>query len=69
VRLPKPLIEETGLSGEVEIRVRKGTIVIAPAIGVRRGWAEAAKRLKAGGEDRLIEAPTRTRFDEEEWRW
>ncbi len=30
VRLPKPLIEEAGLSDEVEIRVRAGAIVIAP---------------------------------------
>ncbi len=30
VRLPKPLIEEAGLSDEVELQVRDGSVVIRP---------------------------------------
>ena len=67
VRLPKPLIEEAGLSDEVEIRVRAGAIVIAAVAQPRAGWAEAAQRLSAGGEEEVLAAPTR--FDEEEWEW
>lgn len=71
VRLPKPLIEEAGLSEEVELRARQGSIVILPVAGVRSGWAEAAQRLarlagKGGG---LLDPPTATRFDEKEWAW
>ncbi|MGH9361561.1 MAG: AbrB/MazE/SpoVT family DNA-binding domain-containing protein [Thermoanaerobaculia bacterium] len=67
VRLPKPLIEEAGLSDEVEIRVRAGAIVIAAATQPRAGWAEAAQLLGARGEEEILEAPTR--FDEVEWEW
>ncbi len=69
VRLPKPLIEEAGLADEVELRVRSGAIVIAPVVGARAGWADAARRLRERSGDRLPEPPTPTRFDEAEWEW
>lgn len=67
VRLPKPLIEEAGLSEEVEVRARRGSIVILPIAGMRSGWAEAAAELRARDGDHLLDAPIATRFDEEEW--
>jgi antitoxin MazE len=69
VRLPKPLIEEAGLTDEVEVRVREGALVIMPASRPRSGWAEAAKQMRQRGEDRLLEAPTLTRFDRKAWKW
>jgi len=69
VRLPKPLIAEAGLSEEVEIRARDGAIVISSAAHPRAGWGEAARRASAHDEDRLLDAPTRTRFDDEQWEW
>ena len=69
IRLPKPVIEEAGLTDEVELRVRRGAVVIEPAAGARADWAAAAQRLAARGGDRLMEAPTPTRFDDEEWKW
>ncbi len=69
VRLPKPLIEQAGLADEVELRVRAGAIIISPANGPRDGWTEAAKQLRERKEDGLIDGPTPTRFDGEEWQW
>jgi antitoxin MazE len=69
VRLPKPLIEEAGLSDEVELRVRAGTIVIAAARQPRAGWAAAALEMRRRNADLLLDPPTATRFDEEEWQW
>lgn len=69
VRLPKPLIAEAGLPDEVEIRARNGAIIISPASRPRAGWAAAARRARERGEDRLLDAPTRTHFDDEEWEW
>ena len=69
VRLPKPLIEEAGLTDAVEIRVRDGTIVIAGVARARSGWAEAAQRMRERGEDGLVDPSTPTRFDEGEWKW
>ena len=69
VRLPKPLIEEAGLTEEVELHARDGEIVIASANRRRAGWREAARQIRERDEDRMIAAPTPTRFDEEEWEW
>jgi antitoxin MazE len=69
VRLPKPLIEEAGLPDEVELKVRKGAIIISPANDARSGWEEAARTLSQRGEDQLIDAPSSTHFADEEWKW
>lgn len=69
VRLPKLLIEEVGLSDDVELQVRDGALIIRPLKVPRTGWAESAKALRAGGDDGLLDPPTSTRFDEEEWDW
>lgn len=67
IRLPKPIIEEAGLTDEVEVRIREGAIIIAPSATPRSGWAEAAKQLRERDEDRLLNPPTPTHFDEQEW--
>jgi antitoxin MazE len=69
IRLPKPIIQEVGLSGEVDVRVRDGAVVLRPAGQPRSGWAEAAKHLRKRGADKLLDEPTPTRFDEKEWQW
>lgn len=68
VRIPKPLLEEAGVSGEVELRAEPGRIVIVSSRRVRAGWAEAARELHERGEDGLLETPA-PRFDNEEWEW
>jgi hypothetical protein len=60
-------MKETGLEEQVERQVRGGTVV--PGRPPRTGWAEAARRLRELGEDRLLDKPASTRFDEKEWRW
>ena len=68
VRIPKALLEEAGLTEDVELDARAGTITIRPANAVRAGWAEAAARL-AREESGLLDPPTPSHFDEAEWRW
>ena len=70
IRLPKPLIEEIGLTDEVKLRTRNGAIVITPqAAREPDGVGRGAERLRNRDEDRLLDPPTSTRFDEEEWEW
>jgi antitoxin MazE len=69
IRLPKPLIEEAGLKEEVEVQIRGNALVITAHGQPRAGWAEAARQMRQRGHDRLLDGPTRTRFDDEEWRW
>ena len=69
IRIPKPLIEQAGLTEEVEIRVEGHTIIIEPATSPRAGWAEAAKEMRARSEDELLDPVIPTEFDENEWEW
>ncbi|MGH2618646.1 MAG: AbrB/MazE/SpoVT family DNA-binding domain-containing protein [Thermomicrobiales bacterium] len=71
VRLPKPLLEQTDLTEEVELRVEGSCIVIASATRPRFGWAEAFKTMHARGDDRLLDSENLppTRFDDKEWEW
>ena len=66
IRLAKPLIEEAGLTDEVEIRVQGGALIITAVAAPRAGWAEAIDRLGPSG---MLDAPSATRFDEDEWAW
>jgi antitoxin MazE len=68
IRLPKPLLEQVGLTEEVELEVRDGAIVITPGEQPRRGWAEAAQALAAQG-NQLLDEPLPTAFDLDEWEW
>jgi len=69
IRIPKPLIEQTGLGVEVEIVVRGNTLVIVPASHPRAGWAEAFMAMAERGDDQLADEPRPTRWDRNEWRW
>jgi len=69
VRLPKPLLEQVGLVDEVDLEVRDGELVISPSGPARAGWREAAALLAQRQEDELLDVPTPTRFDAEEWEW
>jgi len=68
VRLPKAVIDQIGLDDDIELRVEDNRVVITAAAPPRTGWAEAARRLAAESRG-LLDAPSLTRFDEDEWRW
>ena len=69
VRLPKLLLEESGLKDEVELRLVAGGILIERVGSPRNGWADAAALVRVRGEDRLLDDPIATDFDEAEWIW
>lgn len=70
VRIPKPLIEQTGLKVEVEIEVEGNHLVIRPLAGPRAGWAEAFQEMAREGDDEMLDPELGTsRWDQEEWLW
>jgi antitoxin MazE len=69
IRVPKSLLEHAQLPDDVELQAEHGRLIVRAARGPRSGWAEAAKAMRADAADRLLDAPTPTRFDEEEWKW
>jgi len=69
IRVPKGLLEHAQLPDEVELQAEHGRLVVRAAHGPRAGWADAAKAMHVKGEDRLLDVPTRTRFDDQDWQW
>ena len=41
----------------------------AAAPSPRAGWADAARRMRAAGDDRLLDPPQSSTFDDQEWEW
>ena len=69
IRIPKTLLQEAQLEDEVELQAEPGRILISKTSKPRAGWAEAARRMREQDKDHLLDPPTPTRFDKEEWKW
>lgn len=71
IRIPKPLLEQSGLEGEVDLRVDDHSLVISPVRQVREGWDRAFAAMAERGDDDLLdtETPSLSTWDDEEWEW
>jgi antitoxin MazE len=71
VRIPKVLLEQSGLGGEVEIEVHAAQIVIRPVDRPRPGWDEAFRSMAEHEDDRLLDEDLtgQTNWDMTEWQW
>lgn len=69
IRVPKPLLEQAQLPVDVELRAKPGRLLVRAARGPRDGWADAARAMRARHQDGLLDEPTGTTFDVEEWTW
>ncbi len=54
-RIPKPIIEQCGFAGEVELRVEGNTLVVMPGRRSREGWSAAFAAMAKAGDDRLLD--------------
>jgi antitoxin MazE len=66
LRLSKPLLEQAGLTDEVDITVEPGLLSIRPIANPRAGWAASAASRPPDG---LLDDATPSHFDETEWTW
>lgn len=69
IRIPKWILDQLDFGKEVEVAVEQNQLVIRSARHPRDGWAEHFQKMGERGDDRLLDAPTSTRFDTEEWEW
>lgn len=71
VRLPKSLLERSGLEGEVELEANDGEIIVRAAEHPRAGWEEAFAEMSARGDDELLDGEQlgSSSWDDEEWEW
>ena len=71
IRIPKPLLEQTGIMGEVELEVDQNQIIIRPILNPRAGWDDAFVSMAEENDDVMIdgEEGITHSWDEEEWQW
>ena len=71
IRIPKPLLEQTGIMEDVELEVDQNQIVIRPVSNVREGWDDAFKSMADSGDDMIIDKAENIShsWDDDEWQW
>ncbi|MDF1591378.1 MAG: AbrB/MazE/SpoVT family DNA-binding domain-containing protein [Desulfobacterales bacterium] len=71
IRIPKPLLEQTGIMDDVELEVEKNRIIIRSVPNPREDWDRAFKTMVDKGDDALCAAVENIShsWDEEEWQW
>ena len=71
IRIPKPLLEQTGIMDDVELEVEKNQIVIRPVSNPREGWNNAFEAMAQKRDDTHIigDENFSHSWDEEEWQW
>ncbi len=68
LRIPKPVLEQCGLNGEVELEVHDGKLLVTSAVRPRRNWEKAFRAMAKNDDDQLIEC-AQNQWDEKEWEW
>ena len=71
IRIPKPLLEQTGIMEDVELEVEKNQISIRPVANPREHWDSAFKTMADEDDDTLIigDENISHSWDEDEWQW
>lgn len=70
LRIPKPILEQTGIKDDVEIEVQKNQIIIRPVKNVRAGWDDSFKVMGQVGDDKpIINNNMSHSWDDDEWQW
>lgn len=70
IRIPKVLLNQTGLRDEVDIQVDRERLIIQSPTKTRAGWTEAFAVMAKNKDDGLLDSVAMDHlFDEEEWEW
>jgi antitoxin MazE len=69
IRIPHIMLEQTGLADEVYLKVDGDNIIIHSSHHPRHGWEIYFAEMAKKGDDRLLDRPLPTQWDEEEWTW
>ena len=69
IRIPKVLLEETRITGEVDLERHPDGILIRNAQKPRAGWDEAFKTMAESGDDEIANEASTSNFDKKEWQW
>jgi antitoxin MazE len=71
IRIPKVLLEQVGLTQDIELEVQTDQLILRAARHPREGWEEQFRQMAHNGDDSLLDPDMRTgsSWDDEEWTW
>ena len=69
IRIPKVLLEESRITGEVDLELHPDGIIIRNAKKPRAKWADAFRSMRENDDNEMIMEGAATNFDSKEWQW
>ena len=69
IRIPRTLLEQAGLTDDVEMMVEGNKLIIHSAQLPRQGWDAQFTAMAEQGEDQLLDQTPATQWEEGEWAW
>jgi antitoxin MazE len=71
IRIPKTLLEQSNLSGEVDLELCDSGIIIKKTKNPRENWEEAFKAMAENDDDEISSdgLGIKSAFDKDHWRW
>ncbi|NJL88692.1 MAG: AbrB/MazE/SpoVT family DNA-binding domain-containing protein [Coleofasciculaceae cyanobacterium SM2_1_6] len=69
IRIPKLLLEQSGIHTEVEIEVQGDQLTIRTAQHLRDGWDQAFATMAQEDDDVLLDEVNTTEWDQVAWEW
>jgi antitoxin MazE len=69
IRIPKLLLEQSGMNADVEIEVQGDQLIIRTAQRIRSGWDQAFALMAKENDDALLDENATTDWDQVEWDW
>ncbi|MGE4218992.1 MAG: AbrB/MazE/SpoVT family DNA-binding domain-containing protein [Alphaproteobacteria bacterium] len=70
IRIPKAIIDQCGFETEVDLSIRDGALIVAPARPPRAGWeAQFAAMAEAGDDAPLLPDGLSETADDSDWTW
>ena len=72
IRIPKSLIDESGLKSEVDLEILDGQIIIKSISQSRESWDSSFKKMAKNKDDVLLDSDTlaqQSTWDKKEWEW
>ena len=69
IRIPRTVLEQAGLTDEVEMTVEGNKLIIQASRQTRQDWEERFIDMAIHNDDQLLDEVATPQWDEEEWTW
>ena len=70
VRIPKLLLDQLNLSGDVELEVQDDHLIVRPSSHPRADWADQLRQMAERHDDQLLDDDVPpTDWEASEWHW